>query len=133
MIMKIAPDKEKARSIANLVLSREKFTKTINIEDFPTIASENYYEIIKELIAAILLTDGIKSFGENAHKDLIDYLSNYEGFNQVEISLMQDLRIKRNQSSYEGKEIHRDYLKDRLERLKNIIEKLKEILEKKLR
>lgn len=133
MIIKINQDIEKAKSIKNMVKDREEFIKEINIEKFSTIITENYYEVIKELATAILLTEGLKSIGENAHKDLIDYLSNYEEFSEEEIFLMQDLRIKRNQSSYEGKQIDKDYFMSRKERFDKIINKLKQILNKKLK
>lgn len=132
MIIKIAPDKEKANSIKKIVKTREEFLEKSDIKEYSTILAENYYEVIKELATAILLTEGLKSIGENAHKELIDNLSKYKELTQEEIFIMQDLRIKRNKSSYEGKPINQDYLSAKIEHLKKIIEKLKIILNKKL-
>lgn len=133
MIIKVSPDIEKAKSIKSLIGDRENFVETINIDKFSTIAAENYYEIIKELATAILLIEGFKSVGEDAHKELINYLSNYKKFSEEEIFLMQDLRIKRNKSSYEGKQINKEYVIYRKERFRGIIHKLKEILNEKLK
>ena len=72
MIIKVTPDKEKVKSILMLVENRGEFVSSIDIEKFPTIATENYYEIIKELVNALLLLDGLKTTGESAHKELID-------------------------------------------------------------
>ena len=69
MIIKITPDKEKAKSMLSLIKNREKFLPSINIKEFSTIASEHYYEIIKELISIFLMLNGIKAIGENAHKE----------------------------------------------------------------
>lgn len=91
----------------------------------------DYYEIIKELITAILLLDGYKTL---SHKDLIDYLQKkYSEFSTGEISVLDDLRILRNRVAYDGFFIEISYL-DRNEILfKTIIQKLKILIDKKLR
>jgi len=131
MIINVTPDKEKARSMLNLAAKREEFASSINSSQFPTMAAENYYEIVKELSSAILLAEGIKTTGENAHKETISEMSRH-GMADSEISIMDDLRMKRNKSSYEGKEIDISYLKNRKGELLAIISKLKSILTKRL-
>lgn len=132
MIVKVFPDKEKVKSITKLVEEREKFVSQINKEEFPTIASEHYYEIIKELATSLLLLDSKKALGENAHKETIEDLSKYKEFSYEEITILQDLRIKRNKNSYEGKQISKEYLENKEEKLKLIISNLKNIISKKL-
>ena len=133
MIIKISPDLEKIKSIRKLVNDRIEFVKTVDLEKFSTIIAENYYEIIKELATAILLADGLKSTGENTHKDLIDYLLNYGEFNEENVSIIQDLRIKRNKSSYEGKVISKDYISFKKKKFDRIIGKLDILLDGKLK
>lgn len=130
MLHKILPDKEKAKSILKLVSEREKFVSSIDNEKFSTILAENYYEIVKELATALLLLDGFRAIGENAHKETIDNLSKYKEFSDSEISILQDLRIKRNKSSYEGKPIDPSYIANKKDFLLEIINKLKKIVEK---
>lgn len=132
MIIKVTPDKEKVESMLKLIRNREEFVSSIDIEKFSTIATENYYEIIKELATAVLLLDGFKTTGENAHKELIDYLSNYNELSEYEISSINDLRIKRNKSSYEGKSIDKEYLRNRKDKLLIIIDKLKKLIKSRL-
>ena len=132
MIIKISPDKEKAKSILKMTEEREKFLSAIDAGRFATIAAENYYEIIKELATAVFLIEGFKAVGEYAHKELINNLSNYKEFESWEIEVMNDLRIKRNKSSYEGKQIEPVYLENKKEALAKIIIKLKSLLNKKL-
>ena len=132
MIIKITPDIEKAKSILNIVKSRESFMKQIRKLSYPTIIAENYYEIMKELCTAIVLIDGYKAIGENAHKELIDFMASYKELNEEEILIMQDLRAKRNKNSYEGKQIEKSYIENKEKKLLGIIEKLKKILKKKL-
>ena len=133
MIIKITPDREKAASILNMVKNRKEFISSANIERFPTIAVENYYEIIKELATAILLLDGIKATGESAHKETIDALSEYRQIEEWEINLIDDLRLKRNKSSYEGKQINISYLENKKDKIIQIIEKLENLLRRKLK
>ena len=132
MIIKVTPDKEKVKSILQLIKEREEFTSSINHEKFSTNASENYYEIIKELANALLLLDGLKTTGEYAHKDLIDYLVNYEEFTESDILFMNDLRIKRNNSLYDGKKIDSSYLANNKKRILRLIDELKKTIKRKL-
>lgn len=133
MIIKITQDIEKVKSLIKMVKDREEFLKKINIREFPGIFTENFYEVIKELATAILLIKGFKSIGENSHKDLIDYLSNYKEFEEEDIFLINDLRIRRNKRLYEGKDIKLDYVLNRREKFNQIIKKLKKILKERLR
>jgi len=132
MIIRITPDKEKARSMINMIKDREIFLSSVDIGKFSTIAAENYYEIIKELASVTLLLDGYKATGENAHKDLIDYLNNYKEITEEEIIIMDDPRIKRNKSSYEGKKIESIYLQNKKDKLILIINKLKKLVNNRL-
>jgi len=132
MIIKTTLDKEKVKSILNLSNEREKFVYSIDHKKFSTNAAENYYEIIKELASALLLLNGLKSIGEYAHKDLIDYLINYKEFSEQEIIFINDLRIKRNNSSYEGKKIDPIYLINNKKKILEIIEKLKVTINREL-
>jgi len=133
MKIKITPDREKASSILKMIETREKFLiETIRLKAPATIIAESYYEIIKEVFTALLLLEGYKFIGENAHKELIDFVKKYKKFDEFEIETIQDLRIKRNKSSYEGKPIEEVYLENKKEILLKIIEKSKLLLKSKL-
>lgn len=132
MIIKVIPDKEKTKSILILVKERESFVSTIDSEKFPTNAAENYYEIVKELAAGLILLGGFKTIGDSAHKELIDKLRDYDEFTEEEIIFLNDLRIKRNNSSYDGKKIDPSYLKNNKAMILEIIEKLKSTILKNL-
>ena len=131
-LIKVNPDKEKAKSILQLVKDREDFVSTIDHEKFSTNATEAYYEIIKELASALILFEGLKAVGDNAHKDLIDYLINYKEFAEEEIMFINDLRIKRNNSSYDGKKIDPIYLKNNKSKIIGIATKLKALIKNKI-
>jgi len=137
MIIKIMPDKERAMSIFNLAKSTElalnEITQKIIIGENQSLVVREYYEIIRELITAVMLCEGLKATGENAHKETINYLSKCEDFSHDEILMIQDLRIRRNNSAYEGKPIKSPYLENKKDKLDSVIGKLKKILEKRVR
>ncbi|MEX2017237.1 MAG: hypothetical protein WD876_02090 [Candidatus Pacearchaeota archaeon] len=127
-MIKITPDKEKAKSIFEMIKSREQFLKEFEKKStYPTIIAENYYEIIKELCTAIALTEGYKSAGENAHKNTIDFVKKY-GFSESDIDIIQDLRVRRNKGLYEGRPVEKIYLENLRNDLLQIISNLKNIL-----
>ena len=130
MIKKVFKDKEKVKSLLKLIEEREKFLE-LDIK-FPTIIVETYYEIIKELSVASLLLDGLKAIGEDAHKEMLDYLINYNEFSASDVVLLQDLRKKRNKSMYEGKQIEPNYLENKEQKFKKIISKLKNNIKTRL-
>ena len=131
MIHKIFADKEKVKSMLKMAVDREKTINSIKV-DYPTIVAENYYEIIKELSSALLLLNGLKVTGENAHKEIIDSLEKFDNFSGYEISLLQDLRIKRNKSQYEGEPFDISYLENKKDILLRIIDKLKKEVKNRL-
>jgi hypothetical protein len=133
MIIKVFPDKEKAKSIFELVKQRENYVKTSSFEGFPTGKAENYYEILKELATILLLLNGIKTTGDNAHKELFDELFERKLISEEERTIVQDLRIKRNYSMYEGKQVKEIYLKNNENKINDIISKLKEEIQDRLR
>ncbi|MEK6861000.1 MAG: hypothetical protein AABY07_03425 [Nanoarchaeota archaeon] len=131
-IIKITPDKERAKSILKMTCLIEERIKIQNKEKMAALIITDYYEIIKELITAILLIDGYKIL---SHKDLIDYLKEkyFDKFNAYDVSVLDDLRILRNRIAYEGFFVEPSYL-DRNETVfTKIIKKLKELIENKLK
>jgi hypothetical protein len=123
-IIKISLDKEKAKSIVKMAEDREKQIKELDITKFSTIITENYYEIIKELMTAIFLLNGIKTIGKDAHKELIELALKNKILDDFEYSLVDDLRNRRNKSQYEGKQISVDYLESKNNNFDKIIIKL---------
>lgn len=129
-IIKITPDKQRAKNILNMIALLEK---RILLQDKKTMSSlilADYYEVIKELITGVLFVDGYKTL---SHKDLFEYLSTkYKDFSSSELSLLDDLRTLRNRISYEGFNAPSSYLERNEESFKDVIKKLKILLEKKV-
>ena len=130
-LIKITPDKERARSILKMVSLLEERIKSQDKSKMTALIITDYYEIIKELMTAILLTDGYKTL---SHRDLIDYLiKKYPQFNANDLSNIDSLRVLRNRVTYEGFFIDISYLTRNETLFKEIIKKLKEILNTKLK
>jgi protein associated with RNAse G/E len=127
MIIKIKPDIEKAKSMFKLILNRETSLVFLKKGNFSTVVAETYYEIIKEICNLILLMKGFKSVGENSHKDLFSFLFSKKIFTEEEFRLIDELRFRRNGSSYYGKEIKQIYLDNKEKDLMQMIKKLKKL------
>jgi len=133
-LIKITPNKEKARSILNMAETTLKMIENINYTKFTSNVVKEYYEVIRELMTAILLLDGYKTYGDEAHKKLIEYLKeNYKEFTQHELYILNSLRITRNKIAYDGFFVREDYLARNKKEILGIISKLKEILNNKLK
>lgn len=132
MISKIQSDVERAKSILNLLKERENIIKTLNPESFPTTILENYYEIVKEMITALMYITGFKTTGEGAHIETIDFLKNYKEFSEYELNILQELRTKRHGSQYYGKIPPPEFLAQNKITFKEVIEKLKLIISQRI-
>jgi len=125
-LIKITPDKERARSILKMISLIENRIKKEDKEEMAALIISDYYEVIKELITAILLVNGFKTL---SHKDLFEYLEeNYSQFTSNDFSILDSLRVLRNRISYEGFFVDLSYLTRNEFLFKEIITKLKETL-----
>ena len=132
-LIKINPDKEKAKSILKMVETTLNMIKTIDKTKFPSNVAKEYYEVIRELISVVLLLDGYKTIGEGAHKAMVEYLeSNYKDFGSSEIFLMDDLRIVRNKIAYDGFFVKESYINRKIKSIQEIILKLKSLVNEKI-
>ncbi len=129
----VTPDKEKVKSILKMVDTTLEMIGLIDLDKFSSNVAKEYYEIIRELISAILLLDGYKTYGEGAHKRLIEYLhANHPEFSEYELRLIDDLRVTRNKIAYDGFFVEKDYIERKIQDIQKIIKKLKESIKKRL-
>ena len=116
-----------------LANKRMQFTQETDFSRFPTGKMEGYYEVIKEIASAIILCEGFKATGENAHKDLFDFLFSKNIINPRELSFLQDLRDRRNKSYYEGQQTNQSYILNNEQTLLIIISNLNKMIKEKLK
>ena len=118
-IFKITKDERRAVALINMARNRYLTLKELKE---PYRILEEYYEIIKELITSIMYKLGFKTL---SHKALIEFAKeNIKILTSSDISLIDELRIKRNNIVYYGETITEKFLKEREESIRNIINKL---------
>lgn len=131
-IIKVQPDKERARSLVKIARLRYEKVNTFNEEKESQLIVEGYYEVAKELITAILFIDGYKTL---SHKDLVEYLElNFrKDFQKSDTELLNQLRILRNKIVYYGEQIEPSYIKRNKKNIFIIISQLFGVCERRLR
>jgi uncharacterized Zn ribbon protein len=130
MIIKTTPDPQKAYAIWKMANERKAILPKLKSTNYPTIITETYYEIIKELLTANLLTEGKKATGENFHKDIVEESQKIKLLSEKESQIINNLRIKRNNSYYQGKQIEKIFLTNNEKEINEIISKLNKTLSK---
>ena len=132
-LIRITPNKEKARSILRMVEITLEMIKQIDKSRFPSNITKEYYEVVRELTSIILLLDGYKTLGEGAHKRQIKYLeAHYNQFSKSEIVFIDELRMTRNKIAYDGFFVKESYIDRKSMEISAVIDKLKEIVRKKI-
>ena len=113
-IRKISRDKDKINAILKMCSVRLKFAKKQDIDkETASLITEDYYEIVKELLTTLLLKNGLKS---DNHECLISFFKeNYPPY-EYETSIIHELKNIRNRISYDGIFVEKNYLiKNKLE------------------
>jgi len=98
-------------------------------EDNANSIVKDCYDIIMELIRAKLLIDGYKSAGQFAHEGEVAYLQKL-GFDDAEISFINELRYFRNSAMYYGKILSVEYAKKVTEVISAVYPKLRNLITK---
>jgi uncharacterized protein (UPF0332 family) len=106
--------------------ARLKAISQINIdEDTACIVVEMYYETIKELLTALLLTKGFRS---DNHECLIAFLKHTYPSLDHEVRTIHQLKRLRNRINYEGAFVNPSYLAMNGPEIQHIIALLQEMV-----
>ena len=117
-IFKITKDEKRANALIEMAKDRYK---NMNFKE-PYRTIEEYYEIIKELVTSFMYKQGWKTL---SHKALIEFAAeNIKNLSPNEISLIDELRVKRNNIVYYGEKISLEFLESRENTIRKIIDKL---------
>ena len=111
LIKPIEKMEDRSVEIINLVKHKLKFwRKVTNIaKDSPTILIEAHYELIKELLTALINRGGFKS---ETHDCLFYYMEEKYKDLELDFDFLQDLRITRNEIDYRGTKVPKDAWKE---------------------
>ena len=124
-IVRVSVNESKVRSLINMACLRQD-----SLSNEPLIFKkiEQYYEIMKELLSALMLLDGLKS---SNHECLVSYFKFCFKDMSYESVVLHELKKVRNMIQYEGFFPGKDYLSVNELEFKHIIDFLKvKILEK---
>ncbi len=130
-VKEVGRNPDMAKSLFTLAKRRMESINRRKDDEFPQLLLEDYYEVIKELLTALLALRGYKSY---SHECLISFLEkHYEGLLPYsEIHLINELRMLRSDILYRGRDIAEDYLVRNIESIDMIIERLTYKVEKEL-
>lgn len=126
-IRKVEVDIDKINSILKMCRVRLRVLKQIELdEETASVIADDYYEIIKELLTALLLLNGLKS---NNHECLICFFKKNYPDKEYETKKMYELKRIRNQIDYEGLFIEKEYIEKNKLEFEHIIELLRKEIE----
>jgi len=129
-IFRISKDIERAEDLFQRAKDRLEIMAFIPKDKYYKIIEE-YYEVIKELLTAMMYMDGYKTL---SHMKVIEYFSeNYSNLDEKEIKLIDTLRKFRIGSLYYGRNISADFLLNNEEDIKKVIENLIKVVEDKIK
>ncbi len=129
-IFRISADKERARDLSVMARERLDMIKLLPKDKTYKIIEE-YYEIIKELLTAIMYLDGYKTL---SHVKLAEYFSShYSLLGSKELALIDSLRKFRNGIVYYGRRISSDFLINNENEIKMIIASLLKLVGGKIK
>jgi predicted nucleotidyltransferase len=120
---------DRSKEIVALVKHKREFwEKTIKMgEEYPTVLIEAHYELIKELLTAILNKEGFKS---ETHDCLFYYIEEKHKDLELDFTFLHQLRKARNNIDYRGTKLPRDAWKKMQLKIELTINYLIEYLEK---
>lgn len=129
-VIKISPDKEKAKSLLKVAEGRIKYLEKDDIDEKNSnYIFEGIYTSITEVIHAVALIEGYKIIN---HVCLGFFLRDIIKNNPL-FRMFDDCRYKRNSLVYYGKSMDIITSKQSINKAKELIKELKKILEKKVR
>lgn len=130
-ITNISKDKSRAAALLKMASLRYEFWSNLKFDSkYSSIAVDGYYEVIKELLTALLYLEGYKS--EN-HECLIAYLKQKYPEMAYEVGFIHQLKTIRNDIDYKGFFVNSEYLDRNMLELKHIIETLIKLIKNKLK
>lgn len=125
-IKNVDKDTEKIKSMVKMAELELTMVSKIKINNNTSSKiAKDYYEIIKELLTALLLSHGLKS---SNHECLISFLKAKYAQYEYEAKIIHELKNIRNRVSYDGFFVDADYITKNNMEFKHIIEVIKKLI-----
>lgn len=120
-------DEGKISSMRKMCRIRLDIIKKIALdENTASIIASDYYEVIKELLTALLLKNSMKS---DNHECLISFFKHSFPKYEYEAKIMYQLKDVRNRASYDGIFVKKEYINSNKLEFEHIIKLLDSMLE----
>lgn len=117
-IRKVESDPAKLSSIIQTASKRLKFVQTLDLNEANvSFIFENYYEVIKELLVALMLKHGFRA---KNHQCLFTFFANKYGY-EAEVNVILQMSFLRNRLDYYGELIEFNYFDMNKDKFKSII------------
>lgn len=124
-IRKASVDPEKIHSIVEMAQERLEFVKSIKVtEKNASFVFDDYYEIIKELLIALMLKSGIRSKNHQCLFTFFDKNFDYS----FEVNTMKQMNFLRNRLNYYGERIEFSYFRENYKSFEKIIKLLLKLI-----
>jgi hypothetical protein len=120
-IYKTIPNPKRAQQLRKMALIRKEFWQQSTEEKFISLQTEGYYEIMKELVLAKMYEDG---FNCTNHVCLFLFAKKQEFITEREFLVLDNLRKIRNNMSYRGFFVVKEYMERNKPFFEKIIKKL---------
>ena len=88
---KVSPNKQKASSLLEMSKITLERLNSLDKFKYPSNTLNDYYDILHKLMESYTSLYGIKFIGDNAHKELIDFIAD-EFFDTQDRIFLQNLR-----------------------------------------
>ena len=125
-IRKVDKDMEKIKSILKMAEIELGIISSIEVNaNTASKLSKDYYEIVKELLTALLLSYGLKS---SNHECLVSFLKTKYPQHEHETKIIHELKNIRNRVSYDGYFVGEDYITKNKTEFSHIINLLKKLI-----
>ncbi len=126
-IRKVALDPEKIHSLVEMAKKRLKFAKSIKVtEENASFVFDDYYEIIKELLIALMLKKEMRS---KNHQCLFTFFAK-EFTYDAEVNVIKQMNFLRNRLDYYGEPVEYAYFQENYKSFENIIDLLLKLIKK---
>ena len=128
-IRKVETDPAKVKAIINAAELRLKYLENAALNrDNISFIVEGYYEVIKELLVALLLSHGLRS---KNHQCLISYFYHTYTKYEAEAHLISQMSYLRNRLDYYGEPIELEFYEKNKQEFGSIINLIKKLIKQK--
>jgi len=129
-IRRVSKDENRAKELLKMAELRHSFWSENDFnKKCVSLVVDGYYEVIKELLTAMLYLEGLKS---DNHECLISFLKEKYPEWYYEVDIIYQLKRIRNNITYRGFFVKPEYLNKNQLEFDHIIKTLKKVIQKKL-